>query len=143
LVFQNSLSGKATGIRVELDKNGKDWTLKFFSDKKMWWILLQLRGEGQGRKLWLDLGGGDVLVHLSRDPGVAIKEAEERALAKAKATVAKARAEAKAARDAKPTDPAAIDIPKEEIAEDNPEGGTMEHSGTGAGGGGGRGSKSS
>jgi hypothetical protein len=136
LVFQNSLSGKATGIRVELDKNGKDWTLKFFSDKEMWWILLQMRGEGQGRKLLLDLGGGDVQVHLSRDPGVAIREAEERALAKAKATVAKAkaRAEAKAARDAKPTDPDATDPPKEELA--ITDGGAMDHSGAGAGAGG-------
>jgi hypothetical protein len=141
LMFQNSLTGMASRARVELDKNGKDWTLKFFADKDMWWMLLQLRGEVQGRKLWLDLGGGEVLTHLSRDPGVAIKEAEDRALVKAKASVAKAkaRAEAKAARDGDPSAPNATGTPKEEPIEDNPEGGTaaMEHSGNGAGNGGG------
>jgi hypothetical protein len=139
LMLQNSSTCKASRARIEQDKNGKDWALKFFADKEMWWMLLQLRGDGQGRKLWLDLGDGEVLTHLSRDPGVAIKEAEIRALKKAEATVAKARAEAKAARDGNPKGPDTLDptLPdKEEATEDNIKG-TMDHSGNGAGAGGG------
>jgi hypothetical protein len=140
LMLQNSLTGKASRARIEQDKNGKDWALKFFADKEMWWMLLQLRGEGQGRKLWLDLGGGEVLSHLSRDPGVAIKEAEVRALKKAEATMAKAkaRAEAKAARDGNPG-PDTLDptLPDKEEATEDENVGTMDHSGNGAGAGGG------
>lgn len=139
IMLQNPLAGDIERASIAYSTKDSEWTIKFFADEKCFRDLLELRGGGQGRKVWLALGGGDVLAHLSRDPGVALAEAEARAKKKAEAVAAKARlrAEAKAAREGKPRAPDAPG-PATKVAplEGEDVNGTMEHSGTGDSGGG-------
>lgn len=133
IMCQNPLSGKVERAWIGYNSKDAEWTIKFFADKKLFWELIELRGEGQGRKLWLAMGGGEVLAHLSKDPGVAQAEAEARAKKKAEAVAVKARlkAEAKAVRDGKPRVPDATDQASGGASEDVKAGVDMEHSGTG------------
>jgi hypothetical protein len=76
LMAYNRLAGKCNRAGISRG-NGSELLLRFHADDEMYQSLLDRRGDN-GRRLMLKIGLSNLAVHLSRLPGVAKKELEDR-----------------------------------------------------------------